>query len=517
MVSGRTLLEFDEKPYCTVNQVFTPLPTALYRADQVRELDRRAIEDHGIAGYTLMSRAGAAVQREALRRWPAARRAAVVCGVGNNAGDGFVVARLLAEAGLDVEVYTLAPVERLRGDARTAFEAMVEAGITPVTAPPVDLAGCDFVVDAMFGTGLDREVSGHWAETITALNAAPVPVIAVDIPSGLHADRGVPLNVAVQAVCTVSFIGLKVGMLTAAGPAFCGSVCFDDLGVPAAVYEGITPAARRCVEADLARVLRPRRRDAHKGQFGHVVVVGGNVGMAGAVRLAGEAALRSGAGLVTVATRAAHVGGLLAGCPELMVQAVEPPRRLATLLNRASVVVVGPGLGQDDWSRACLQACLESGRPLVVDADALNLLAYEPLCNDHWILTPHPGEAARLLGLTVGQIQNDRFAALQALSESYRGVVVLKGAGTLIQAGLECPPWLADCGNPGMATAGMGDVLSGVIGALVAQGHALAEAAWAGVVVHGAAGDLAARRGERGLTAGEVTACLRAVVNPGGG
>jgi NAD(P)H-hydrate epimerase len=262
----------------------------------------------------------------------------------------------------------------------------------------------------------------------------------------------------------------------------------------------------------IARVLPRRRRTAHKGEFGHVLIVGGGPGMAGAARLCGEACLRSGAGLVTVATRAAHALAINAARPELMCHGVEEARALRALIERANVVAIGPGLGRDEWARAMLGAVLDCGRPLVVDADALNLLAEAPRQHDGWILTPHPGEAARLLGLETRAVQDDRLAALARLTERYGGVIVLKGSGTLIGTAGQIPA-LCDRGNPGMATAGMGDVLTGAIAALRAQLSNAWDAARAAVLAHALAGDAAAQSGERGLIASDVIARLPACLN----
>jgi len=258
--------------------------------------------------------------------------------------------------------------------------------------------------------------------------------------------------------------------------------------------------------------LPPRPRASHKGDYGHVLVVGGDHGMAGAVRLAGEAAARVGSGLVSVATRLDHAAVIAAARPELMCHGVECARDLCVLLQRASVVAIGPGLGQSAWARELLAALLQTHSPLVVDADALNLLAQEPTRRDHWILTPHPGEAARLLDMTTGQIQADRLYAVQALQQRYGGVCVLKGAGSLVCASGSIA--ICEAGNPGMASGGMGDVLTGIIAGLLAQGLSLVDAACAGVYIHAKAGDRAAQEGERGLLASDLMPHLRQLVNP---
>jgi hydroxyethylthiazole kinase-like uncharacterized protein yjeF len=486
----------------------------LYTAAQVRELDRIAIDEVGIPGYTLMSRAGAAAW-EALRRdWPEARRIVVVCGTGNNGGDGYVLARLAREAHCRVTVLQLGDAGRIGGAALTAREAYVAAGGAVSAAEPARLAEAEVIVDALLGTGLERPLEGEWRATVEALNGAAAPVLAIDIPSGLHADTGAVLGAAVKADRTVTFIGRKQGLYTGDAADFTGAVAFSDLAVPASVYQRIPPPARLVTAPLLGKLARPRPRTAHKGAHGHVLVIGGDHGMTGAVRLAGEAALRVGAGLVSLATRVEHAAALSAACPELMSHGVGSARELFPLLARATVVAAGPGLGRSPWARSLLAAALESSLPLLVDADALNLLSREPLRRDDWVLTPHPGEAGRLLKLETAAVQQNRYAAVHALGDAYGGVVVLKGAGTLVyRAG--APIDVCAAGNPGMAAGGMGDVLSGVIAGLIAQGLDLARAATAGVCLHAMAGDRAAGTGERGMTARDVIGELRAVLNAG--
>ncbi|AXQ29687.1 NAD(P)H-hydrate dehydratase [Solimonas sp. K1W22B-7] len=485
----------------------------LYSAEQVRELDRRAIDRHGIPGYTLMQRAAEACWAEIQRRWPAARQLSVVCGGGNNGGDGYVIARLARGAGLAVSLYRVGNPAGT-GDAVRARADWLAGGGAEFMLLPGYLEGAEVVVDALFGIGLSRPLEGAMAAAVDEMRSARARgagVLAVDIPSGLDADSGRLWGAAVQADVTVSFIGRKLGTETGEGPGCCGLRIYDDLGVPPEAYEGITPVATLLDPSELPALLPRRGRAAHKGSHGHVLVVGGDNGMAGAALMAGRAALRSGAGLVTLATRAAHAATLTAAQPELMCLGVEEPAQLRRLMDRADVVAIGPGLGQDDWGLGLLAETLDSSLPLVVDADALNLLAREPIRRDNWILTPHPGEAARLLKLGNTEVQRDRPAAAAALSRRYGGVAVLKGAGSLV-AGQRLR--LCDRGNPGMAVGGMGDVLTGIMAALVAQGLQLEEAAGAGVLLHALAGDLAAGQAERGLLPSDLIEQLRCVVNP---
>ncbi|MFU8895496.1 MAG: NAD(P)H-hydrate dehydratase [Gammaproteobacteria bacterium] len=490
------------------------LPRELWTAAQVRELDRRAIEDHGIAGRELMERAGAAALDALLRRWPATRAITVVCGAGNNAGDGYVVARLARQAGLAVRMLAVADPDALRGDAASAREDFLQAGGEIIRWDGAgDPGGDGPLVDALLGTGLDRDLAGPFASAVESINAAARPVVALDIPSGLHADTGRVMGCAVRAQLTVSFIGLKLGLFTGRGRALAGALAFDALGTPPGLERGLVPAARR-LEARLAGDWLPARaRDAHKGQFGHVLVIGGDEGMGGAARLAGEAALRAGAGLVSVATHPAHVAPILAARPELMCRGIAGPEALQPLLARATVIAIGPGLGRSPWATELLGTALGSGLPCVLDADALNLLSAAPQRSDRWVLTPHPGEAGRLLGSDAAAIEADRPAAVRELRARYGGVAVLKGAGTLV-CGASASLWLCDRGNPGMASGGMGDVLTGVIAGLAAQLGDLERAACLGVLVHALAADDAAAGGERGLVAGDLFAALRSWVNP---
>ncbi|CDH43372.1 NAD(P)H-hydrate dehydratase [Candidatus Contendibacter odensensis] len=490
------------------------LPVELYRAAQVRELDRIAIEERGIPGHTLMNQAGAAAFQLLRQRWPKAWRIEVVCGGGNNGGDGYVVARLARQAGLDARIMTLADPESLHGDALSAAQE-ARAAEVPITAFNVaDLTEADLLVDAILGTGLEREVSGAWREAIAAMNAHPTAVLALDIPSGLHADTGAVLGATIQAEVTLTFIGLKQGLFTGQGPACCGEIHFTSLGVPPDIYPALHPASWRYVGDDLPTLLPHRSRSAHKGHFGHVLVIGGDLGMAGAARMSAEAAARCGAGLVSVATRSVHAGLQAAVRPELMFHGIETPDQLAPLLNRATVIAIGPGLGRGDWGRTMLHVALASDKPLVLDADALNLLAAGPSYRDDWILTPHPGEAARLLKMTPAQVEADRFIAVEDLALRFGGVAVLKGAGSLIAGKADGLVALCTTGNPGMASGGMGDVLTGVIAALVAQGLPLFAAAKAGVYLHGRAGDRAAQAGgERGLLATDLLPFLRQLIN----
>jgi NAD(P)H-hydrate epimerase len=485
----------------------------LYTAAGTRALDRAAIEMHGIPGYTLMQRAGSAVVEAARAAYPASNAWMILCGGGNNGGDGYVVARLAHEFGVKPLVVSLSDPGKLTGDARQAFEDWQAVGGKTVPWPQAVPDEVNLVIDAMLGTGLDRPVGGPYAEAVVAVNEAAEPCVAVDIPSGLNADTGAVMGCAVRADLTVTFIGKKRGLFTAEGPEVAGNLLFDRLEVPTVAYEQVEPAGHLLGADRLARALGPRSRNSHKGQFGHVLVVGGNVGMSGAARLAGEGALRSGAGLVSVATHPDHAALINLPRPELMVQGVSNAVELEQAAQRATVFALGPGLGTGPWGQALWRRCLDDPRPLVVDADGLNLLAKEPRQRDDWILTPHPAEAGRLLGIDTAAVQADRFQAAQDLARRYGATVVLKGCGSIVAS----PDGYADVcalGNPGMSTGGSGDVLTGVIAAMRAQGLSAEEAACVGTVAHALAGDSAASQGERGLLALDIARQLPSVVNP---
>lgn len=488
------------------------LTNNLYSGDQTRELDRRAIQELGVPGAVLMKRAGRAAFEYAGRVWPHNRRWLVLCGGGNNAGDGYVFAALAAQQRHEVEILFISPPERLQGDARAAsdYARQEDVPMRPFTADEV-LEGEWVLVDALLGIGLRQPVREQAAAAIRWINATDIPVLALDLPSGLCANTGAELGCAVRATHTITFIAAKVGLFTGRGPAFSGQIDFAGLGIAEEAFAGLKPVANKVDLSDLLPLLPEREADAHKGQFGHVMVIGGDNGYGGAAILAAEAAAMSGAGLISLATRAEHVTAALVRRPELMAVGVSSGQELEPHLERPTVLVVGPGLGRTPWSEQLLQQALQSNLPLVLDADALNILAMGRLplpAHRRWVMTPHPGEAARLLGCSTQEVQNDRIGAVVLLQQTFGGVVLLKGAGTLICADGEV--LLAKVGNPGLATAGSGDVLAGLIGSLMAQGLSTLQAAQLGVCLHGAAADLAVEEtGVAGLQAAELVPYIR--------
>ncbi len=490
-----------------------PLPNRLYSAAQTRELDRLAIEG-GVSGATLMARAGQAAFDLMLQRWPEVREPAILCGAGNNGGDGYVVARLAQEAGLRPVVYQWRPLDRLGGDALAMAEAARDAGVPML---PLNLdnlpQAAPLLVDGLLGTGISGVLREDMRALLQALDALGKPVLALDVPSGLSADSGASAGAVLSADCTITFIGVNRGLLTGVGPCHSGQLVFSGLNVDEAVYQAIPGPVWRPTPLDLRRWLPRRRRDGHKGHYGHVLVIGGDHGFAGAPSMSAQAAARCGAGLVSLATRAENLTAVLARQPEIMARAVEDVAELEPLLERATVVAVGPGLGTGEWGQTLLKRVLMTDLPLVLDADALNLLAdWGVDANDHWILTPHPGEAGRLLGCDSATVQRDRFAAVEALASRYGGTALLKGLGTLVRGGDGCA--LISDGNPGMGSGGMGDVLTGVIAALLAQGVPPYQAATLGAMAHARAADrAAAEHGERGLLATDLLPPLRWELN----
>jgi NAD(P)H-hydrate epimerase len=486
---------FDTKP---------DLPDALYSAACVRDLDARLVAA-GTSGFTLMQRAAHATWRAIRRRWPVAGVLTVLAGRGNNAGDGYLIAALAHKAGWHVRVLAVGGVDALQGDAARAHDEALAAGvdIQPWAGQP--LAG--IVLDALLGTGLTGEVREPYLSAIQAINACGRPVAAVDIPSGLCADTGHVLGEAVRADLTVTYIGLKLGLMTGEAADRIGHLVFDDLQADPALVAATPASALRLDTSSLPR-LESRPLTAHKGMYGRVLVVGGDLGFGGASMLSAESALRSGAGMVTLATRPEHVPAALVRMPEVMSTGISSANQLMPLIDAATVLVVGPGLGQQSWGRSLLSAAVDAERPQVWDADALNQLSSGGInLPKKSVITPHPGEAARLLGIGTRDIQADRPAAARALAHKFEAVCVLKGTGSLI-ADVDGRLAVCDRGHPAMATAGLGDVLAGLIGALMAQHMSAFDAACLAVWLHASAGRQVGVPG-RGLAASDVIPAIR--------
>lgn len=464
--------------------------------------------------YQLMQKAGSAAFHYARQTWPQIQHWLVIAGKGNNAGDGYILACLAKQAGLAIEVYALAPDDKLTGDASIARQKWLDAGGSIQAIENLPLTHPGLLIDALFGTGLNRLLDNTLQELIEQINSNQLPVFSLDIASGLNANTGQPMPVAIKAHNTMTFVALKPGLVTAQGKTHCGEVVIDDLQIGEAFSKYATSIARLVTFEQLPK-LPARDPYSHKASHGRLLCIGGNLGMPGAIRLCAEAALRTGAGLVKVLCHPDNHNLVLQNRPELMLAR---PQDITRELTWADAIVIGPGLGQDKWAQDIYQQLTAfltaSNKPLVLDADGLRWLARDPqlTLNEQNILTPHPGEAAALLQTTSQDIEQDRYQAIQALQHKYHCPVLLKGAGTLIQDQQQL--WVCNDGNPGMASGGMGDVLAGVLAALLAQGMPARQAIVYGTCLHSFAADLSAQQnGQRGMLASDLYPFLSKLIN----
>lgn len=474
-------------------------------------MEKQAADDLGITLYELMLRAGEAAFDLGRNQYPNARHWLIVCGTGNNGGDGYVVARLCQAAGIEVTLLAYENRKSLPEEAELARQAWLDAGgvIHSWQAPWPE--SIDLIIDGLLGIGLTTAPRHDVALLIERMNADPQPIIALDIPSGLLADTGAMPGAVIQADHCITFIALKPGLLTGKARDVVGQLHHAGLGLESWL-QSYTAPIKRFDSQDLPEWLKPRRATSHKGDNGRLVIIGGESGTAGAIRLAGEAAVRSGAGLVRVLTQADNLVPILTARPELMVHELTP-ESLDEALEWAGIIAIGPGLGLQEWGKEALNRVKKSHKPMLWDADALNLLAISPEKRQNRIITPHPGEAARLLQCTVAQVEHDRLLAARQLVKQYGGVVVLKGAGTVVAS--EQHLAIIDVGNAGMGSGGMGDVLSGIIAALLAQKLTPFDAACAGCVAHGSAADVIAHQtGMRGMLASDLFSTLYPFINP---
>lgn len=487
-----------------------------YSAQQSQAIDKMAINQHGIPSLLLMEQAGLFSYETLFTHYPKTKRILILCGTGNNGGDGFVVGQLALMAGLHVDVVLYGQISQLKNDALLVYQAFIELGgkvnlfetgsFTLERLRLNSLAEYDVIIDALFGTGLDknRPISGPLLEWVNIINQLVIPVIALDIPSGLDADTGQIHGGAIQADRTCTFITQKPGLYQFNGQDTAGKIHYSRLFLDEQLLHSQTPIAHNHSLKHWLSHLPKRNAVSHKGSTGQVMLIGGDQHMMGAVQMAGLASLKVGAGLVKVMTHSEHGIALTQVLPELMCYSEQ---EFEIQSAQAKVIAIGPGLGLQAWGSALFNKTLPLKLPKVLDADALTLLAQAPEHQENWVLTPHPGEAARLLNSTTETVQNDRFAAIKAIQKQYGGVVVLKGNATLVFDGERLEMCLA--GNAGMATGGMGDVLTGAISGLVAQGVPLFEAACLGVSLHAHAGDiLAQQKGQHGLLPTELASTL---------
>lgn len=458
-----------------------------------------------------MTRAGQGAFRMLQNHWPHCRSIAVLCGRGNNGGDGYILAAAAKRAKLNTRVFQTG--EPGTPDSQKACDEYRKLGGTiEDVGNEMDVAGCDVVVDALLGIGITRDVGVELIKVIEKVESSGKPVLALDIPSGIDGDSGAVRGAALHADVTATFISTKMGLVAGEGKDYTGVLELDTLDVPREAYREVSEIARIIDPDSLPGSKLKRKSDAHKGSAGHVLIVGGNKTMQGAALMAGQAAARAGAGLVSIASIAARAESFASGVPEIRNFGIESAASLTQLLANCTVAGIGPGLGQDDWAQEVWNEARGQGVPLVVDADALNLLSADPFQRREWILTPHPGEAGRLLDLSTRKIQMDRVGAAERIAERYGGICVLKGAGTIVAGGERT--WICDRGNPGMATGGMGDVLTGVICALWAQGLNAEEAACLGVWLHASAGDDCAKEaGAVGMMATDLVPGIRENLN----
>ena len=485
----------------------------IFRAEQVREHEAEAARMSGSDMFNLMRRAGETVFQQCQLHIPNTDIFLVVVGQGNNAGDGYIAAAHAMNSGKQVILCAVEPDRKLQNDAGKAQQAFLDLGGEIRSFSKDYLEKADIVIDALLGTGTSTQIRNEFADIIDAINEADVPVVSIDLPSGLKADTGQSMGRCIQADVTVTFVGVKPGLTTGAGKQSCGKLVFSDLAIGNA-FRQIAKSHATLINMDRFTGMGPRDIHSHKGDYGRLLCIGGNKGMAGAIRMSSEAAMRTGVGLVKVFTHPDSLVQIGAARPEILVISED----LDVALEWCTTVVIGPGLGQDEWANEVftktMSHCEANHKPMVLDADALNLLSRSSIAYNvsDCLITPHAGEAARLLSISVEEVEADRFTCARQLAERYHATCVLKGAGSIVDT--EKHAWVCQHGNPGMATAGMGDVLTGILGSLLAQGIDKDLACKFGVCVHARAGDLVAEKfGERGMFASDLFQYVRALIN----
>lgn len=475
----------------------------LYTPESVYQLDRAAVEQDGFSETELMQHAGARVWREVIFRWPSVSKVTIFAGSGNNGGDAFVVALCARASGVEIQMITMGDLARQSDTAKFYKQKWLDGGGQFEPWDGQELEG-EIVIDGLLGIGIQRALDEDWQSLIECINQQDLPLVAIDIPSGLDGATGNPRPVALVADLTVTFIGVKTGHFLAQGQDHCGELVFDDLGISSAVRAGVSPALGEIEECLLPA---PRLRDSHKYDYGHVLIVGGNDGMTGAVSLAAKAALRTGSGLVSALVHPAGCHALSV-VPEVMTRSWD---QLESLLPDASVILVGPGLGHDESAQAILSKITRASQPVIVDADALQPGFLKQLRSEQVIITPHPGEAARLLGQTSAGIQQDRILSCRELVEQFNCVAILKGSGSLVGSSEAIEINLR--GHAGMATAGMGDVLAGMVASLVGQGMDSYQAARSAVLIHALSAEHFAQGADiSGLIASDVVDAIPQVI-----
>jgi ADP-dependent NAD(P)H-hydrate dehydratase / NAD(P)H-hydrate epimerase len=495
----------------------------LLTAAQSRELDRLSQDNYGVASYALMTNAGEAVARAAVEKYRAriSEGVLMIAGKGNNGGDGFVTARKLHQDGVNVRAILLAKASSLKGDAARAHADFISSGgrlIEAETESALDDAMRErpgVIIDAIFGTGLNAEVKGIARAAIEKINALKLPIVAVDIASGINSDTGAVMGAAIDASLTVTFGFAKYGHVSYPGAAHCGELKVEQIGFAPQAIDEIAPKGLFIEAKDVRGWMTPRTDNSHKGMFGHVMLIAGSRGKAGAALLSSRGALRAGAGLVTVAIPNCVADVVSSGQAELMTEAIADrdghfdgraaTEALSTLIQPMSSIVVGPGIGVSDGTEDLIawliEEAVQPARPMLIDADGLNVLAQiGPAklkdAKGPIVLTPHPGEMSRLLGIGTTEVNADRISAAKKLAELTGAVTLLKGAHSVIAAPTG-EVYINSTGNPGMGTPGMGDALSGMTGAFLAQGMDAFKALALGVFLHGYPADRVATRYSR--------------------
>lgn len=484
----------------------------LYDRESSRAIEEIASKEVEYSPTALIRRAAERALIALLDKWPATKSLAIFCGMGNNGSDGLVLALLAKKIGLSVSIYLVGPAVSCGPEAQKCKEECLKNGLS-VQEPNKFEGHCDLVVDAIFGMGLNRAIEGIYSQAVSIINDSQKLVFSLDVPSGVDCSSGSLHGPAVRADFTLCFLGLKQGLFTGLGKANAGEVRLDTLGLESAFKHRVNATARAISYTQLKGIFAPRGIVSHKGNFGHLLILGGAPGYSGAALLCSSAAIRAGVGLTSLGTHPSHSPFLTSGWPEIMCHGISRVSDLIPLLKKSSALAIGPGLSTKSWATQIFETVEELGVPSVYDADALNLLAVSPSYKSSRIITPHSGEAARLLGLRVDEVEADRFSAVRKISEKFGGISLLKGPGTLIKSEMEAPYVLLD-GNPGMATGGMGDLLTGVIGSFLAQGFTQEESAVIGAAVHSRAGDLIAEKfGEVGLRPSELLDEIRSLIN----
>lgn len=490
-----------------------------YKVNQLQQYEADAAQAVGINLFQLMERAGAAVYRNIRKYYPSTQQILILSGKGNNGGDGYIVARLAHQAGISVTVVVNATKQEIKGDALKALELLEQWPVTIIFAAhgsqindAIASFNGEMILDCIFGIGFCGQLSPAMTQLFLEVNNKNCIKVAVDVPSGLDANLGIVSPLAIKADLTITLIAYKQGLLTGQAANYVGKLHLETLGVNQAFTH---LASTTCFRQSLELLPEPIKRQAasHKGSIGMMLAIGGHRSFTGAICLASEAALRTGAALVGVCCAQDSRSILLSRCPELMmIASCAQELASATHLEKVKAVVIGPGLGRDSWSKALFEWVINFSQCKVIDADALHFLALSPQKFDKWILTPHPGEAAVLLNCTIAEIEADRFSAVRKITQRYGGICVLKGAGTLVSDGQST--WINTTGNSGMASGGMGDVLSGIIGALMLQTTNLYQAARIGVYIHGRAADIIAKKqGQVGILASDLYPEIQRLMN----